>query len=192
MTTGFIALSIVLVFSMVKSVAGRSPRHDRRRFMDDPAVVSTVALSRTFDREKDGEALRSLLMSPVPRSAIYAGKTFATTAIMGFIQILVLVLAGLFISERLWTEIGTVALLMLEGTLGYAGLGTVLAAALMRTRGREALLTAVLFPLMFPVLILGTVGCTHALDATSVGDGADKLIELLVIDTVFISRGLGI
>jgi ABC-type transport system involved in cytochrome c biogenesis permease component len=47
----------------------------------------TVALGRTFDRERENEAIRSLLLSPVPRPAIYLGKLVATSVLMGLVQV---------------------------------------------------------------------------------------------------------
>src|SRR5439155_721250 len=83
-TMGFLAILVVLVFSFAL-VAGEDARMGPGTTAGILWVAvlfsGTVALARTFDREREGEAIRSLLLSPVPRSAIYAGKLAAVDVI---------------------------------------------------------------------------------------------------------------
>ena len=80
----FLAVVVVLIFSFAFVVEGaRPPAPVVAGILWVALVVSgTVALSRAFDREREGEAIRSLLLSPAPRGAIYLGKLAATVALM--------------------------------------------------------------------------------------------------------------
>ena len=48
--------------------------------------------------------------------------------------------------------------LLLTGTLGFAAVGTLFAAMLVRTRSRDVLLPILLYPITVPVIIAGVRG----------------------------------
>ncbi len=104
-TMGFMAALVVLVFSFA-FISGQETTvgPDAVAGILWVAVLfsGTVALSRTFDRERESEAIRSLLLSPVPRSAIYAGKLAATAAIMFFVELLLDAFARGSLFRRHW------------------------------------------------------------------------------------------
>src|SRR5437763_9259463 len=68
-TMTFLAVVVVLIFSFAFVVEGaRPPAPVTAGILWIALVVSgTIGLSRAFDRERDGEAIRSLLLSPAPR-----------------------------------------------------------------------------------------------------------------------------
>ena len=74
-TTLFFALSCVLVFSFAFVKEGE-PLEDAAAGILWIAIAfsGTLALGRTFERERYGETLRALLLAPAPRPAIYVGK----------------------------------------------------------------------------------------------------------------------
>ena len=74
-TTLFFAVSVVLVFSFALVREGRAP--------DDVAAgilwvaisfAGTLAMGRTFERERYNDTLRALILAPADRPAVYAGK----------------------------------------------------------------------------------------------------------------------
>jgi heme exporter protein B len=166
-TTLFLAALIVLVFSFAFiSGADVNPA---------PGVVAgilwvsilfsgTVALGRTFDRERENEAIRSLLLSPVPRPAIYLGKLVATSVLMGLVQVVVVPLCGLLFSAELGRAPLQLALTLVLGTLGFAAVGVVLSAALLRARSRDTLLASLLYPVVVPVFLAGAQATSQLLD----------------------------
>ena len=134
----------------------------------------TVALGRTFDRERENEAIRSLLLSPVPRPAIYLGKLVATSVLMGLVQLVVVPLCGLLFSAELGRAPLHLALTLVLGTLGFAAVGVVLSAALLRARSRDTLLASLLYPVVVPVFLAGAQATSQLLDpgpARSAGRG---------------------
>lgn len=193
-TMGFLAVLVVLVFSFA-FVAGED-------ITVGPSIVSgilwvavlfsgTVALSRTFDRERESEAIRSLLLSPVARSAIYAGKLAATVLVMCFVEIIVTPLAAVFFSASMASHAPRLALLLVLGTVGFSAVGVVFSAALLRSRSRDALLGALLFPVTVPVLLAGARGTTFLLDPAADPTGADFwTVFLAATSLVFVVVGL--
>ena len=47
----------------------------------------TLALGRAFERERQSETLRGLLMAPIERAAIYLGKLFALLILMALVEV---------------------------------------------------------------------------------------------------------
>ena len=152
-------------------------------------ISGTVGLGRTFDRERDGEAIRALLLSPVPRAALYAGKLVATILLMCGVEVLVVILAGLFFSASA-VHAGRIALLLALGTIGFAAVGCVFSAALLRSKSRDVLLSTLLYPIVVPILIAGARGTAHLLDSTPDLDAAVFWTQFLVsVDVIFLIVG---
>lgn len=194
-TMSFLAVLVVLVFSFA-FISGPDttlgPAATAGILWVAVLFSGTVALSRTFDRERDGEAIRSLLLSPAPRSAIYAGKLAATAALMFLVELIVTPLVAVFLAAGIAVHALWLALFLLLGTLGFASVGVVFSAALLRSRSRDALLGTLLFPVVVPVLLAGARGTTFLLDP-EVSDMAGAVFWtqfLAAVDAIFIVVGL--
>ena len=74
-TTLFFAVSCVLVFAFALVKEGR-PLEDAAAGILWIAIAfsGTLALGRTFERERQTETLRALMLAPADRPAIYVGK----------------------------------------------------------------------------------------------------------------------
>ena len=155
-------------------------------------VSGTIGLSRAFDRERDGEAIRSLLLSPAPRSAIYLGKLLATVALMLISETVLTALVAVLFSAAIGPVLGRLAALLALGTVGFAAAGCVFSAALLRARGRDALLSTLLYPIIVPIVIAGARGTTQLIDPVSPDfDGAQFWTQFLVtVDFLFVTVGL--
>lgn len=194
-TMGFMAALVVLVFSFA-FISGQEDAvgPDAVAGILWVAVLfsGTVALSRSFDRERESEAIRSLLLSPVPRSAIYAGKLAATSAIMLLVELLLAPLLTALFSAAIWPHALWLGLLLLLGTIGFASVGVIFSAALLRARSRDALLGALLFPIVIPVLLAASRATAYLLDPTAPDlDPALFWTRFLVaLDVVFVVVGL--
>jgi heme exporter protein B len=194
-TMGFLATLVVLVFSFA-FIAGDdsslSPSVTAGILWVAVLFSGTVGLSRTFDREREGEAIRSLLLSPVARSAIYVGKVAATAVLMFIVELVVTPLAAIFFSATITTHAAWLALLMLLGTVGFSAVGVIFSAGLLRSRSRDVLLATLLFPIVAPVVMAGARGTSLLLDPASPGTGGAVLWTqfLAVADIVFVTVGL--
>jgi len=194
-TMGFLATLVVLIFSFAL-VAGQDARLGPGTIAGILWVAvlfsGTVALARTFDREREGEAIRSLLLSPVPRSAVYVGKLAATSCIMFLVELVVTPLVGVFFSAPVAEHAGWLALQLLLGTVGFAAAGVVFSAALLRSRSRDALLGALLFPVVVPVLMGGARGTTILLDpeAPSLDPAIFWTRFLAAVVVIFVAVGI--
>jgi len=123
------------------------------------AFSGTLGLGRAFERERENDSIRALLLSPVPRTSIYLGKAIGIVTFMFVVELVVVPAVLLFFTIPMGVEkIAWLTLLCVLGTLGYALVGTLLAASLIRSGARDVLLAVVLYPIIIPVIIAGAMG----------------------------------
>src|SRR5213593_649063 len=88
-TTLFFAISCVLVFSFAFVKEGRAIEDAAAGILWIAiAFAGTLALGRTFERERYGETWRALLLAPAPRPAIYVGKLLGILCLLGLTEVL--------------------------------------------------------------------------------------------------------
>lgn len=191
-TTLFFALACVLVFAFGFVREGR-PVQDAAAGILWIAIAfsGTLALGRAFERERHGETLRALLMAPVDRPALYVGKLLGIVILLAVVELLVVPLVGVMFQARLFARPWLMIGLLAAGTIGFASVGTLFAAMLVRTRSRDVMLPILLYPITIPVIIAGVRG-TSALLASPVDEAVATLwIGLLMFfDVVFVTLSL--
>jgi heme exporter protein B len=192
-TMTFLAVVVVLIFSFAFVVGdARPPAPVTAGILWIAVIVSgTVGLGRTFERERDGEAIRSLLLSPVPRGAIYLGKLAATVTLMLITEVVLTALCGVLFTAAIADQLPRVAALLALGTVGFAAVGCVFSAALLRSRSRDVLLSTLLYPIVVPVVIAGARGTAQLLDQVSPDlAGAQFWTQFLIaVDIIFVTVG---
>ena len=155
------------------------------------AFSGTLALGRTFERERQAETLRALLIAPIERSAVYLGKLLTVVLLMAAVEaILVPIVAVLF--DAPFTRAPWLVLALLAcGTLGFAAVGTLFAAMLMRVDSRDVLLPVLLYPMTVPVVLGGVMGTTAIIAPEPNLVAAQTWLTLLVcFDAVFVTIAL--
>ena len=191
-TTLLFALSCVLVFSIAFVKEGE-PLEDAAAGILWIAIefAGTLALGRTFERERYGETLRALLLAPAPRAAIYVGKMLGIVVLLGVCELLLVPLVALLFRSRLFEEPVLLLALLLTGTVGFAVVGSLFAAMLVRARTRDVMLPILLYPMTVPLMIGGVRG-TVALTQTPVDQPSAIMwiVLLLCMDAVFLVLAL--
>ena len=120
------------------------------------AFTGTIALGRAFDRERENDTMRALLLSPVPRLAVFLGKAVAMAVLVLAVAVIVAPLLGLFLDAPLFDHAGELALVVVLGAVGIGIIGSVFAATLLKVRSRDVLLPVILYPLLVPLFVAGT------------------------------------
>lgn len=189
------AVIIVLLFSFA-FLGGSSPT------VEVMSGVLWVALSlsgmlgigRSFEREREADTLRALLLAPVERSALYLAKLMSVSLLMMLLCAVVVpalcLLFGMQVGDlAAW---GRLALLLVLGIIGFAAVAALFGASLGRARVREVLLPLLVYPLVVPVLLAGARGTYAILYGTpeSLVDAARWLKFLLVFDSLAVMGGL--
>lgn len=191
-TTFVFAVSCVLVFSLA-FVRDGQPLEDAAAGILWIAVffAGNLALGRTFERERYGETLRALLLAPAPRAAIYVGKFLGILLLLSVAELLLVPMVALLFQAALFTRPLLMSVLLVLGTIGFAAVGTLFAAMLVRARTRDVLLPILLYPMTVPVMIAGVRGTAALLQATPDEAMATMWIALLACwDTVFVTMAL--
>jgi heme exporter protein CcmB len=153
--------------------------------------AGNLALGRTFERERYGETIRALLLAPVSRSAVYVGKLLGIVLLMTATEVVLVPMVAFLFQEPLLARPVWLAAVLFAGTLGFAAVGTLFAAMLLRGGMRAVLLPIVLYPMTVPVIIAGVLGTSALLESTPNVAMARFWLSLLVAyDTVFIILSL--
>ena len=126
------------------------------------AFAGTIGLGRAFDRERENDTMRALLLSPVPRLAVFLGKAIAIAVLVLAVALVATPMLGLLLGAPLLADPGPLALSILLGAIGFASVGSVFSAALLKVRSRDVLLPVILYPLLIPLFVAGT-SATEAL-----------------------------
>lgn len=143
-----------------------------------------LGMNRAFALERDRGTLEGLLLAPVGREAVYAGKLLSTATIMIFVEALLfpvfLVLFDLNLFN-IWF-----ALIALAATIGFATVGTLFSAIAAHTRAREILLPLLFLPIVLPIIIGAVTSTGAAIDGDG-WDGVGKWLQfILAFDAVFL------
>ena len=149
------------------------------------AFAGTLGLSRSLAREQQAGCIDGLLLAPMDRSAIFFGKALGNLAFIAVVEIALLPLfSALFDVPLLRTGVLMVTAL---GTVGYAAVGTLLAAIAVNTRAREVMLPILLLPLVVPALIAAVQATGGLVEGASLSEVGGWLRLLVVYDLVVVA-----
>lgn len=156
------------------------------------ALAGTVGISRAFEREREGDTLRALLLAPVPRAALYLSKLSAISLLMLVVETVSLLMVSLLFLISIGAVLPMLVALLFLGTIGFAAVAALFGASLGRARSRDVLLPLLVYPIVVPVLIAGTRGTVALLVGAEPAVAIFWLKFLLVFDAVFVSLGVWI
>jgi heme exporter protein B len=149
------------------------------------AFAGTLGLNRSMAIEKDRGCLDGLLLAPVDRSAIYFGKVISNLAFMLIVEIIVLPVYSVLYNVNLFQP--GLLMVILLGSIGYVGVGTLLAAMSVQTRTRDILLPILLFPIVIPVLLAAVKASSGFLDGSALSDILLPIDILIAYDIILIA-----
>ena len=149
------------------------------------AFAGTLGLNRSMAIEKDRGCLDGLLLAPVDRSAIYFGKVISNLTFMLIVELIVLPVYSVLYGINLFQP--GLLLVILLGSIGYAGVGTLLSAMAVQTRTRDILLPILLFPVVIPVLLAAVKASSGFLANAEWSEILLPLNLLIAYDVIFIA-----
>jgi heme exporter protein CcmB len=191
-TTVFFALACVLVFAFGFVREGRPVQDAAAGILwISIAFSGTLALGRAFERERQGETLRALLVAPIDRPALYVGKLLGILVLLAAVEALVVPLVALMFQAALFDHPLVMLGLLAAGTIGFAAVGTLFAAMLVRARSRDVMLPVLLYPITVPVIIAGVRGTAALLQPEADVPMARAWLAMLAFfDVVFVTLAL--
>lgn len=190
-TSGFFALLVVIMASLAFFGGPASGRIVAAGVIWlSLAFAAVLALGKTWQRERDESALDGLLVAPLSRSAIFAGKSLGVLAFLVIVECVVMPVAALLFSLDLRVVGPGLLCIALFATPGIAASGTLFGAMTVRTHARDLLLAVVLFPLLSPTLLSAVAATRELLNGAPILELGDYFQLMGVFDAVFIAGGL--
>lgn len=129
--------------------------------------TSLLGLNRSFAHEKEQGCLEGILLVPLDRSVIFLAKATSNLLFLLVVEVIAVPLFSFFFlttvvpGESFWLLVVP----LFVGTLGIAGVGTLLSTITVNTRGKDVMLAVLFIPLIFPLLW----ACVSATTAVIVG-----------------------
>ncbi len=125
------------------------------------AFAGTIGLGRAFDRERENDTMRALLLAPIPRLSVFLGKAISVAVLIIAVAAVCTPLLALFLDAPLFSDPLALVVVLILGAIGIANVGAVFAATLLKVRSRDVLLPVILYPILIPLFVAGT----HATEA---------------------------
>ncbi len=148
-----------------------------------------LGMNRAFAGERENDSLQGLMLAPVDWGAIYLGKMLANLFFMLIAEAIILFCFTLFFNFA-FPHPGWVIGITFLGTLGFASVGTILAAISMNTRMSDVMLPLLLLPVALPAVI-GAVQSTAAAFTNPPGEGLAFWVKFLVVfNVIFVTLPL--
>lgn len=148
-----------------------------------------LGMDRSAGNDRENETFLAILLSPIPRAAIFIGKALANALFALTIGgILIGLMTFLYNLPLLQPIIGLVLLLLV---IGLSSVGTLLATMTVQTRSRSTLLPIVMLPTALP-LILAAVSATIPVIAQSDTNTSSMMwLQLMaVLDGVYFTLAI--
>ena len=191
MISAMLVFSILalLIFSFALDLRGATARAAAPGVLwATVAFAGTLGLSRSLAREEQTGCMDGLLLAPVDRSAIFFGKALGNAILMGLVEVVLLPLVSALFGVPLLRP--GVLLVTALGTVGYAAVGTLLAAIAVNTRAREVMLPIMLLPLAIPVHIASARATGVLVEGGALGYATGWVRLLVVYDLVIVAVAL--
>lgn len=149
-----------------------------------------LCFEKTMAVERNDDALAGLLLAPMDRGAIYAGKLISNMVLMLALAIVVTPAAILFFHFDLSKAPFAFALIMVISMLGFAAVGTLFSAAISSSKLQGGFLAMLIFPVSLPLVIGSTQMLMQIFGASSsvedAGISLSGLGTLIAFDVVFL------
>lgn len=192
-TAGFFAVLVAIIASLA-FFGGKDGARDVA-----PGVIwisvtfaSVLALSRTWQREREDGAIKGLLVAPVRRGAIFLGKALGVAAFVLVVALIIVPVTALLFQIELGRHGLPLLLLLCAAIPGIAASGTLFGAMTIRTKARDLILATVMLPLLSPSVLTGVAGTRALLTGSTLGELGDYFSLLGVFGFVFVAGGLGL
>lgn len=116
--------------------------------------TSLLGLNRSFSHEVENGCLEGVLLVPLDRSVVFLAKAASNFLFLLAVEVVVLPLFWFFFLTTTqpaptWPML---VVPLIVGTLGIAGIGTLLSTITVNTRGKDVMLAVLFIPLVFPLV----------------------------------------
>ncbi|GBD32219.1 hypothetical protein HRbin33_01183 [bacterium HR33] len=150
------------------------------------SFAAMLGLNRAFLLEQENRALDGVLLSGVPRPAVFLGKMLANLVFVGAVELVSVPLFILFYDVPLWHRVPELLGVTAMATLSFVAVGTLLSAMAVRTRFAELMLPLLLLPFLVPPVVGAVQVTARILAQRPLSEVAGWLKLLAAFDIVFL------
>lgn len=171
-------------------------------FARDPTAVSSFAvapgvlwvtftfaamlgLNRAFLLERENGAMDGLLLTPVPRTAIFVGKMSANLLFVGLIELISIPLFVLFYNVPITAGLPALLGVTAMATVAFVAIGTLLSSMVVRTRFAELMLPVLFLPFLIPPIVAAVQVTARILGGRPLSEMTGWLKLLAAFDIAF-------
>ena len=115
--------------------------------------AAMVGLNRAFLLERENGAMDGMLLTPIPRTAIFVGKMGGNLLFVALVEAISIPLFILFYNVSLAGRLPQLILVTAMATVAFVAVGTLLSAMVVRTRFSELMLPVLLLPFLIPPVV---------------------------------------
>ncbi len=180
------AILVAVVFNFALDPAVRAGAVAGAMLWVTILFTGLIGLGRSFQLEREQDALTGLLLAPLDRSALYLGKLLANLTLLVASEAIIVPVFALFFQLELGRAPGALALVVVLASVGFMALGTLFSAISGSTRMGETLLPVLLFPLLLPVVIFAASATQRLLLGRPFAEVSGSVRMLGAFDIVFL------
>ncbi len=142
--------------------------------------TSLLGLGRSFAHEKEQGCMEGIMLVPLDRSVIFLAKAVSNILFMLAVEVVTVPLFYFFFmtATPAAPTLPAIVAPLVAGTVGMAGIGTMLSTITMHTRSKDVLLAVMFIPLVYPLLYACVTATTAAIT------GTELWMELFVVPLV--------
>jgi heme exporter protein B len=180
------ALIVVVVFNFAVELRLELARQTSIGFLWITILFAgMLGLGRSLAREQDRGCLDGLLLCPVNRGMIFLGKMAGNLIFILAVEVVVVPLFIFLFDVPFFLPLQL--LIVLLGTVGFAGVGTLLSAMAVHTRARDVMLPIILLPVTIPLVLAAVRASRIVLDGRDVSELLPWAGMLVAFDLVMIT-----
>jgi len=151
-----------------------------------------LGLGRTFHLEEEEGAFQGILLSPIPRDALYLGKVVANFILLTAVTGLVFGVFALFFGLEFGGHPLALTGVVLLGILGFVAIGTLFSGISARTSMGDTLLPILVFPVLLPMVIYGVTATSSLFQGLPVSEVDGNIRMLGAFAVVALAAGAGL
>jgi heme exporter protein B len=157
------------------------------------AFAGTLTLNRSFARELPNDCLDALIAAPIPGSALFLGKCFASLVLVLAVELVSLPVFGIFYNVHWALQLPWLLLVLLLGTWSLTVIGTIFSALTVNIKLREVMLPMLTYPILMPALMAAMRLTTLLVNGQPIGDDDMAWMKMLIgFDVVFTAVSLAL
>lgn len=112
-----------------------------------------IGFARTFESEREEDAIESLLLVPVDRSGLWLAKAVANFTFIAAVELFLVPAFAVLFGFKILGDLHILIAVILLIDIGFVAMGTLFSALAAQTRSRELMLPILALPALVPVFL---------------------------------------